>query len=237
MNIKIVAFLLLFATSFRASVLSRKASGLSSAPACGLSFEGEVSEGQSFSHPGPGQLDFLLENIPSGWIIRVLPRDLPRSAYDFAGLATPPYDSPNPILISTDFAFRAQDAIGWNPRRFQYFDSAEKMRQAVADYNLIKASGAKPTAEQSAAMARLIALSAAASPAIFTILDAHLIGGTGDQFVMAAAVASHFSTTAHVVEQPSGPHSSPLGKITWMRFRLEFPAVDTGSHRSCIKAP
>jgi hypothetical protein len=206
------------------------------AVACSLNFEGEVSAGQNFSHPGPGRLDFLLESIPSGWIIRVLPRDLPRSAYDFAGLATPPYRSPNPLLISTDFAFRAQDAIGWNPRRFQYFTSVEQVRAAAADYSHLQASGDAVTPEQSKAMAHLIALSAAASPATFTILDAHLVGGTADQFSMAAAVASHFNTTAHLVEQPRDAHGSPLGRITWMRFRVEFPYVQTGKQGACTKA-
>ena len=216
-----------------ASAQPSKAADLPSTRNCGLTFEGEVAAGNSFSHAGPGRLNFLLESIPSGWIIRLIPRELPRTGYDFAGMATPPYDSPNPILISTDFAFRAQDAVGWNPRRFQYFASSEQMRQAVKEYRLMKAAGPSPTPEQARASAHLIALSAAASSATFTILDARLIGGTGDQFVMAAAVASHFSTTAHVVERPSSLHDSPLGKITWIRFRVDFPFARYGRRRSC----
>ena len=225
-DVLLIAFLM-------ATAPSSKAADLSVAQDCGLTFEGEVVAGKSFSHAGPGRLNFLLESIPSGWIIRLIPRNLPRSAFDFAGLATPPYDSPNPILISTDFAFRAQDVIGWNPRRFQYFGSSEQMRQAVKVYRLMKATTPSPTAEQAQANAHLIALSVAASPATFTILDARLIGGTGDQFVMAAAVASHLSTTAHVVEQSSSLHDSPLGKITWIRFRVDFPFAGDGHRRSC----
>ena len=35
-----------------------------------------------------------------------------------------PTKSVTPLSISTDFAFRAQDAIGWNPRRFRFATSA-----------------------------------------------------------------------------------------------------------------
>ena len=42
--------------------------------------------------------------------------------HDYAELATPPYESVSPLLLSTDFSFRAQDAVAWNPRRFRYAD-------------------------------------------------------------------------------------------------------------------
>jgi hypothetical protein len=177
-------------------------------------------------------LDFLLEAIPSGWIIRMLEHNAPRAEYDYAGLATPPYMSPNPILISTDFAFRAQDALGWNPRHFQYFASGTQFRQASAAYAIYKTAkpGMPLTAETSAAMSKLLTLSTAASSADLEILDAHLIGGMHDQSLMAATVASHFNATAHIVEQTDA-RPSPLGTITWMRFRVTF--ADSSSGKPC----
>jgi hypothetical protein len=58
------------------------------------------------------------------------------------------------------------------------------------------------------------------------ILDAHLVPGTADQARTAAMVASHFSTTAHSLEQPADGRGSALGRLTWLRFRitLELPA-------------
>lgn len=209
--------------------------------ACSLSFEGEVRSGQSYLHSGPAGRDFLLESIPSGWIVRILQHGQPRTAYDFAGIATPPYQSPNPILLSTDFAFRAQDAIGWNPRRFQYFTTPSELQKAILEYEVVRTmvSGAKPTSTQAEAMSDLIRRTSAAAPAILTILDAHLVGGNGDQSAMAAAVASHFTTTAHLAEQPSGKHvtaaETALGKITWLRFRVEFPAALEKKH--CSSTP
>jgi hypothetical protein len=48
------------------------------------------------------------------------------------------------------------------------------------------------------------------------VLDARLVPGSANQGQMAAAVASHFSQTPHTVEQGS----SPLGAITWLKFRI-----------------
>ena len=71
----------------------------------------------------PG-LKFLLEPIASGWIVRVLAAAGRGEPHDYAELATPPYRSVTPLAISTDFSFRAQDAVGWNPRRFRYAANA-----------------------------------------------------------------------------------------------------------------
>ena len=57
------------------------------------------------------------------------------------------------------------------------------------------------------------------------ILDVRLIPGTANQAGTAALVASHFSTTAHTVEEPADGKGLPLGKLTWVKFRisLELP--------------
>lgn len=210
--------LLLLCCSGNAADISHKRS-----QSCVLSFEGEVKRGESFRHAGPAGLDFMLEAIPSGWIVRMLDRKAPRGEFDYAGLATPPYMSPNPILISTDFAFRAQDAIGWNPRSFQYFRTAQDMQNAIHAYHDYVSAPAKVlTPKSQQGMTRLLQLSSQAAPATLEILDAHLIGGSRNQTEAASLVASHFLSTAHVVEQaPNGP--MPLGQITWLKFRVSFP--------------
>jgi len=193
---------------------------------CVLTIEGEVNRGESFRHAGPAGLDFMLEAIPSGWIVRMLDRTAPRSEFDYAGLATPPYMSPNPILISTDFAFRAQDAIGWNPRSFQYFHTPAAMKEAIAAYRQYTSAPVNaPTTQSQQGMMKLLQLSGQAAPAKLEILDAHLIGGTANQTQAASLVATHFLSTAHVVEQPIGG-PTPLGAITSIRFRVSFPEVN-----------
>src|SRR3982751_5665863 len=86
---------------------------------CGV-FEGEVRAGQQYVKGIGGGIELMLEPLPSGWILRVLPVGVGRPEHDYAELATPPYRSVNPLSISTDFSFRAQDAVAWNPRRFRF---------------------------------------------------------------------------------------------------------------------
>lgn len=178
-----------------------------------LTFEGEVQEGKSFHHALGPQQSFLLESIASGWIVRVLSASGVRGAHDFAELATPPYRSPNPLLISTDFSFRAQDAVAWNPREFRFFTSAQQMSIATKAYDATLKEPNRP-----AAGAALFPLLAEACTASLQILDARIAGGSADQALMAATVAQHFSQTAHTVDTSAPP--SPLGRILWMRFRV-----------------
>lgn len=182
-----------------------------------LTFEGEVQAGKSFHHALGAQQSFLLESIASGWIVRVLPASGARGAHDFAELATPPYRSPNTLLISTDFSFRAQDAVAWNPREFHFFTSAQQMSIATKAYD---ATLKEPN--RSAAGAALFPLLAEACPASLQILDARIAGGSADQALMATTVAQHFSQTAHTVDTSAPP--SQLGRILWMRFRVTVGA-------------
>ena len=199
--------------------------------------DGEVKAGQLFERKLGNGLKLVLEPLPSGWILRVVPAAGPRGEHDYAELATPPYESVNPLLIGTDFSFRAQDAVGWNPRRFRFATSAAsfaRLEQAYRSYvgpgphafgqaaaGASRASGASPASEQ-----ELSKRISEAANGTLQIVDAGLIAGTADQWKTAAMVASHFTTTAHVVEQPASGAPTPLGKITWMKFRitLELPS-------------
>lgn len=183
-----------------------------------LTFEGEVQAGKSFRHAMGPQQSFLLESLASGWIVRVLPAAGARGAHDYAELATPPYRSPNPLLISTDFSFRAQDAVAWNPREFHFFTSAQQMAIATKAYDATMKEPNRP-----AAGAALFPLLAEACTATLQIVDARIAGGSADQSLMAATVAQHFSQTAHTVDT-SAP-ASKLGKVLWMRFRVTVGAV------------
>jgi hypothetical protein len=128
----------------------------------------------------------------------------------------------NPLLVSTDFAFRAQDAVGWNPRRFRFAANAALYARLRAAYAPYDNPAAQPSLDQQGELGKLLGQSSAG---VFEIVDAHLIPGLADQWKMAAAVASHFTTTAHTIEPPPDGKGTPLGKITWLRFRvgLELP--------------
>ena len=161
--------------------------------------EGEAEAGQGFVKVIGNGLEVMLEPLTSGWILRVLPAGVPRPEHDYAELASPPYRSVSPLLISTDFSFRAQDAVAWNPRHFRFAADKDMFAELAEAYREYR-STAVPSA---------------------TAMNK----GTGDQGKMAAAVASHFSTTAHSLERPVDGKGTPLGKITWIRFRisLELP--------------
>ncbi|MBS1821822.1 MAG: hypothetical protein JST61_07590 [Acidobacteria bacterium] len=180
--------------------------------------EGQVRAGESFVRPIGGGLVLMLEPLASGWILRVLPEGRPRPAHDYAELATPPYHSVSPLLISTDFSFRAQDAIGWNPRRFRFAADEGSFARLLKAYSAYEAS----PAQSSAAQQGLAVLVGQAPEAVLTILDAHLVPGTADQARIASTVATHFLTTPHTVENPSGGRPTALGKLTWIRFRIVF---------------
>jgi hypothetical protein len=186
--------------------------------------EGEVRAGESFARPIGGGLEVRLEALSwgSGWLLRVLPVAGPRPAHDYAELATPPYASVSPLLLSTDFSFRAQDAVAWNPRRFQFAASSAEFAKISAAFERYR----KVTPPTVAAEGDLAATVSEAPEGMLQILDARLIPGTANQSRMAAMVASHFSTTAHTVEEPAEGSGSgkgmPLGKLTWVRFRVSL---------------
>ena len=183
-----------------------------------LVFEGAVQQGQAFLHPITPLLDFKLEAVPAGWMVRVLPHGQHRPPHDYAELANPPYRSPTPILISTDFAFRAQDAIAWNPRSFRYFTNADEASVAESAFAATARDPKHP-----AAGAALFALLPKAEEATLTIVDATITGGTANQTAAAATVAAHFAETAHRVQ--SDRPASPLGEILSLTFRVTFPGA------------
>lgn len=183
-----------------------------------LVVEGMVQQGQAFTRPITSLLDFKLEAVPAGWMVRVLPHGLPRPPHDYAELANPPYRSPTPILISTDFAFRAQDAIAWNPRNFRYFTRADEAATAESAFAATLRDPKHP-----AAGAALFALLPKAQEATLTVVDATITGGTANQTAAAATVAAHFAETAHRVQ--SDRPASPLGEILSLTFRVTFPGV------------
>jgi hypothetical protein len=179
--------------------------------------DGEVSAGASFAQPLGGGLSILLDPTSAGWVLRVLPTAGPRPPHDFAELATPPYKSVNPVLITTDFDFRAQDVVGWNPRHFQFFT---RLSQATAAQHAYDAYMAHPNDIQ--AMQRLANMPQYAAVGDFSFLDARLLPGVANQSSAAAMVAVHFQTTAHTLVQAPVSQASALGRIEWMRFRLSL---------------
>lgn len=148
----------------------------------------------------------------------MLPTRGNRPALDYAGIATPPYRSVSPLLVSTDFSFRAQDAVGWNPRRFRYAADERAFRAMEAAYGRV--TGAKTaSAADEEALAKLVS---AQPEGVLEILDASLAPGTADQTRAAGLVASHLGTTAHRMEQSEGERATGLGRIGWIRFRVKL---------------
>ena len=195
-------------------------------PCAEETFEGEVKAGESFRRALGGGVDFVLEAGRSGWVVRVVPSASPRPAVDWAELATPPFRSVNPLLLTTDFGFRAQDIVGWNPRRFRYVSSSREASLAERAYRAVLASP-RPTTGAEAEVARI---SAQAREGTLTILDARLMPGMNDQGPAANLVATHFATTAHTIESPRSGVDGRLGRVNWMRFRVTPP---TRSDAAC----
>jgi hypothetical protein len=225
-GVKIVLFLVLVASVASAQSQCRVAK-----------LEGEVRAGESFVRPIGNGLETRLEPLLSGWILRILPAGKPRPSLDYAELATPPYRSVSPLLVSTDYSFRAQDVVGWNPRRFRFAKDDASFRLLAKAYEGYAHKMPAPPVSQKG----LAELVSQAPGGTFTILDAHLVPGTRDQVAAAAMVSTHFAMTAHTIESPGEGRGSTLGKVTWMRFRIaiEVPpgfSVDRRlpvSHQAC----
>ena len=139
-------------------------------------------------------LKLWFQPIASGWILRVVPVAGPLGQHDYAELATPPFQSVTPLSLSTDFAFRAQDAVGWNPRRFRFATSEDEFKRLSEVYERYESAGARPPATLEMEVADEVSKAAEGK---LTIVDAKLVPGMADQWKMAAAVSSRFETTAH----------------------------------------
>ena len=179
--------------------------------------------GEYFVRPIGNGLEVMLEPLASGWILRVLPAVGPRGQHDYAELATPPYRSVSPLLISTDFSFRAQDAVAWNPRQFRFATEPNQFKVLLLAYEAYTRTTPPAPGDE----AKLLTLvGGAPGQGIFEILDAHFAPGLANQAKMAAAVASHLETTPHSVEQVASGNGSPLGKVTWLRFRIRLESTE-----------
>ena len=177
--------------------------------------EGDVKSGQAFEREFAAGLKFILEPLAqgSGWIVQGAAVGQPRGAHDFAELATPPYRSVTPLAVSTDFAFRAQDAVGWNPRRFRYAQDAVAARRLEGLYAGVVANNA-------AASTQAAELTTEQPEGELQILNAVMVPGTANQWQQAAAVALHFENTPH--EMVQGAQPSPLGKLEELQFRVKL---------------
>lgn len=194
--------------------------------------EGELSAGQPFERVIGNDLTVKLQPIASGWILRVVPVGGMTGALDYAALATPPYESVTPLSVSTDFRFRAQDAVGWNPRHFRYASDGAMFGRLDEGYRKVfpagsgRGAGGVALPVDRAAETRLFGEVARTPEGTLTVLDARLAAGTADQAPQAASVAQHFASTAHRLEADPAGRATPLGKLLWIRFRiaLELPA-------------
>jgi hypothetical protein len=196
-------------------------------------FDGTVKAGQGFEKEFEPGLKFFLEPLPqgSGWIVRVLPSGQPRGQHDYAELATPPYRSVTPLAVSTDYSFRAQDAVGWNPRRFRYARDAGVARRLETLY-------AGVVANDAAASAQAAELATEQPEGLLQILNAVIAPGTANQWQMAAAVALHFQNTPHEVAQ--GVNPTALGRLEELEFRVKLeltPGVHAAKGVSEEKIP
>jgi hypothetical protein len=186
-----------------------------------VTLEGEVKAGQEWEAAiGDGWMFRVLPIAPSragytGWDL-VVDRDQPAGFPDALYLATPPYRSINEREIGTTFGLRAQDAIGWNPRSFRFLVDPASFREAQPIY-LAKLNGSEAAADPNA-LSRLMELQKHAAQGEFRIVDAHIIPGVADPAPYAQRWAAAAARMQH--EEEATGAASPLGALTWMRFRV-----------------
>lgn len=200
--------------SVGAAWTQRPASAKGKVPQCRRAvLEGVVRAGQGFQTEFARGLVFGLEPIHSGWALRVVAAGKPRGPHDYAEVATLPYQSVSPLLLSTDWAFRAQDAVGWTPRRFHYAATESAFAALAAGYDAVL-RGDGPASQRAALLAE------AQPEGVLEIEDARLAPGTADQVRTAAAVSSRFPETPHTLDGSAPP--SLLGRLEDVRFRVSL---------------
>lgn len=185
--------------------------------------EGEVHDGQAFERSIGNDLKIWLEPIASGWVLRIVPVREAKANHDYAELATPPYRSVSPLLVSTDFGFRAQDALAWNPRHFRFAFDRASFDALLAEYDRCQSltrGGSAAVKDVRLAESRL-AMSVSHMPeGYLQILDAGLVQGAADQTKAASLVASHPNASGRNVDQSFNGATTPLGRLNWFRFRI-----------------
>jgi len=171
---------------------------------------------------GPGKTGY------SGWDL-VVDREQPAGFPDALLLATPPYNSINEREVGTTFGLRAQDAIGWNPRSFRFltnltaFRESQKLFQSLSRDGQLRLVGPElynRNTPEAQATRRLMELQRQSSAGEFHILDAHLAPGISDAASYAENWALASQKTPQTFEPATGPKSTPLGELHWMRFSV-----------------
>ena len=146
-------------------------------------------------------------------------------------LASPPYHFISQREIATTFGLRAQDVIGWNPRKFRFMTSRSEFREAHKLYLELNRNGAFTTKADTDGnsrkdkarkrrMDRFLKLTKDSSPGVFRILDAKLTPGNGTVKPYAINWAQQSASTPHTDEPPPGGKITPLGKLEWVRFSV-----------------
>lgn len=134
-----------------------------------------------------------------------------------------------PRELGTTYGMRAQDAIGWMPRRFRFLSTVEQWKRARELYGTVM-PGARCGAGSDVADRKL--LETVGGPGVgygeFAVEDARLVAGVGDPPAFARQWAANLERLPHTLVQsegPSGDAGMPLGALKWIRFHAEptFP--------------
>jgi hypothetical protein len=203
-----------------------------------LVLNGEVSAGHEWKMAIGEGWAFRVVPIPKdkatagigGWDL-VVDRDQPAGFPDAVLVATPPYNLINPREVATTHGLRAQDVIGWNPRRFRFMTNRNAFRQAQRLYLSLDRYGqlggkAKVTADGrkekalDRAMPRFMKLAKESSLGEFQIEDARLTPGIGTVQPYAANWALESAKTPHTEEPLPAGTPIELGNLDWIRFSV-----------------
>ncbi len=187
--------------------------------------------------------------IGRGWVFRIIPIkpgekgysgwDLVVDRAEGAGfpdallVATPPYDAINQREVGTTFGLRAQDAIGWNPRVFQFLTNSSDLRKAQKLYFALhnsqaairrNANSAQPKSDEDAndaaetASRSLMELAERSANGEFRILSARLTPGTANALPYAQNWALQERYTPHTIAPTTSP--TPSGKLDSIKFEI-----------------
>lgn len=191
---------------------------------------GEVSAGEQWKAAfGEGWVFRVAPIKPgkegySGWDL-VVDREQSAGYPDALLVATPPYYSISERELGTTFGLRAQDAIGWNPRRFHFLTDPDALRESQKQFRAL--GGTKIWTEapvagsrEQEAEQRLLEINRKSSAGQLRILNARLTPGIADAAPFARKWALQSARTPHTIVPAAGAKATPLGELNWMRFSV-----------------
>lgn len=176
-----------------------------------MSFQGEVSAGQTYEQGLGANLLFRLKQNEVGWYIEVLPNPRSSTNAEFIWVVTPPYRFGNARYVDTSYGVSAKEAVKWTPRDFNFVLDEQEYKRAGELVDLVLWSR-PPSDQKSKEEIEKQSDEAAKALSRFPVAK-------GQLFILDSKVGTYAKTG-----EPGSIEWTKFtfGTIDWIKFRVEL---------------